>query len=191
MTFNGLLRTTRFLKTGQHFYIGNYRDFSLYEFAAPPRLQHVIVPVEKHVGIRSEKSPKCTSVFMHMEDPLAHLNGDDPYTPLVTVDDLTPAGKKLRGTGIHGPERTDVFRLVLFNRLRARQLQRLVPSTEESMADHKVLASSFWFTFSSFTVMFIMFNYGLDYALYHEHYPWTPPRTDGTRGPGPMYWYVV
>ncbi|UKJ89925.2 hypothetical protein MACJ_003179 [Theileria orientalis] len=191
MTVNGLLTTSRILRAGKHLYLGNYRDFSLYEFAAPPRLQHVIVPVEKEVGVRSKLSPKCQSVFKHMDDPLKHLNGDNPYTPQVTIDDLTPEGKVLRGSGLHGPERTDVFRLVLYNRLKVRQLQRLVPSAKESIEDHKVTMASAWFTISSMAVMAFMFKYGLDYALYHGHYPWTPARTDGTKGPGPMYWFMV
>lgn len=87
------------------------------------------------MGIRSSLSPECGSVFMHMKDPLAHLNGDLPSKPLVTIDDLTPEGKVLRGSGLHGPERTDVMRLVLYNRLKARQLQRIVPSRQEAQED--------------------------------------------------------
>ncbi|GFE53444.1 hypothetical protein BaOVIS_008480 [Babesia ovis] len=188
MASYGLIRASRQLHNGKHLFFGNYRDFSLWEFAAPPRLQHLIEPVEKKIGVRSSKAPDCGSVFMHMKDPLAHLNGDLPSIPLVTADDITPDGKYMRGSGLHGPERTDITRLVLYNRLKARQLQRLVPSDHEAEEDHKLVWCSLWFTISSTIALHYMYKYGMDYSTIHEHYPWTPPRTDGTRGPGHMYW---
>ncbi|KAK2196410.1 hypothetical protein BdWA1_001656 [Babesia duncani] len=185
-----LIRKSKVLLSGKHFYLGTYRDFSLYEFVAPPRLQHVIEPIEKHIGIRSVKNPECDTVFMHMKDPLASLNRELPHKPIVTIDDLTPEGKVLRGTGMHGPERTDLLRLVLYNRLKVRQMQRMVPSKKESFEDHKLVVCNLWFTVSSTIALGLMYYIGMDYGLYNEHYPWTPPRTDGTRGPGPLYWFT-
>ncbi|AFZ81592.1 hypothetical protein BEWA_010060 [Theileria equi strain WA] len=184
-----LISKTRVLNNRGVGALGTYRDLSSFEYAAPPHLQHVIVPVEKYVGVKSELSPDCRSVFMHMSDPLKFLNGDASYVPHVTVDDITPKGKVLRGTGLHGPERTDVMRLVLFNRLKSRQLQRIVPSDREAQNDSYFFIASSWL-FGSFILGSYLISTPREYAIKHEHFPWVPARTDGTRGPGVHTWFT-
>lgn len=190
MNFTGLVSKSRILKYRGFISIDTYRDGSLYEFVAHPRLQHVIVPVEKEIGVKSELSPDCRSVFMHMSDPLKFLNGDAPYAPIVTIDDLTPKGKVLRGSGLHGPERTDVTRLVLYNRLKERRMQRVVPSESETKDDFYFCMSYFWLI-GSFMVGLCILNAGEDYARKYGHFPWVPARADGTLGPGKHTWYTI
>lgn len=169
--------------------LGIYRDFNMYEFVAPPRIQHVVPPVEQSIGTRSPISPNCTSVLKHMSDPLNFLNGN-VHTSHVSIDDITPHNKILRGSGLHGPERLDVFRLVLFNRLKQKKPIREIPSDYETKDDFRIETCVYWFCwgiFVSFTSMVLIARH---YLPVLGHHPWIKSRTDGSLGPGPQFWIM-
>eukprot|EP00389_Voromonas_pontica_P004818 GDKH01007151.1.p1 GENE.GDKH01007151.1~~GDKH01007151.1.p1 ORF type:complete len:149 (+),score=16.21 GDKH01007151.1:206-652(+) len=108
---------------------------------------------------------------------------------LKKMDEVGP-NKVLRGTGVHGPERMDVFKHILWNRVRQRRPQRLwVPTHEEQQYYFREIVSMFWFVQAIIWVWGPWTLWARSYVTTHDHFPWTPARTDGTRGPGPLYWW--
>lgn len=98
--------------------------------------------------------------------------------------------RTLRGTGLHGPENSNVFRLALWNRLKQRRPQREVPRVEEMRDWNKLEVSCVWFTWGYLLFYWPMAIFGGHYAMHNDHYPWMPARTDGSLGDGPMFWYL-
>eukprot|EP00922_Rhytidocystis_sp_ex-Travisia-forbesii_P057742 GHVS01085452.1.p1 GENE.GHVS01085452.1~~GHVS01085452.1.p1 ORF type:complete len:172 (+),score=20.06 GHVS01085452.1:143-658(+) len=107
------------------------------------------------------------------------------------VSNLTPTGqpRKLRGSGLHGPENADVCRLVLWNRLKGRRPQREVPTIKELQEWNKQEVGIRWLLWSVIFFYVPMAWYGRSYAVDHDHYPWLPARTDGSRGEGCFWWF--
>lgn len=55
-------------------------------------------------------------------------------------------GRKLRGTGAHGPERSELMKLVLWNRLRVLRPQRTeIPDEDDVREKNKLDVSLLWF----------------------------------------------
>ncbi|KAL8437302.1 hypothetical protein ACSSS7_001065 [Eimeria intestinalis] len=99
-------------------------------------------------------------------------------------------GQKLRGSGLHGPECGEVLRLVLWNRLKQRRKQREVPTVEQMREFNKLEVACVWFTWSILLFFWPLTAVGGSYAKEHERFPWTPERTDGSRGEGPFWWFL-
>merc|ERR1719296_178226 len=58
-----------------------------------------------------------------------------------------PHTEKIRGSGIWGPEVTSVMRLVLWNRLKQRRPQRVVPTLKEAQAHFELETAIMWWCF--------------------------------------------
>lgn len=103
---------------------------------------------------------------------------------------FNPDGKDLRGSGLHGPENGEYLRLMLWNRLRQRGLRREVPTVEQMREYNRLDVSVVYFCWGLVFIMYPMAVYGRKYAVEHGHFPYSPPRTDGSRGHGPFWWFV-
>lgn len=101
-----------------------------------------------------------------------------------------PTGKDLRGSGLHGPENGEFFRLMLWNRLKQRGLRREVPTVAQMRDYNRMDVSLVWFCWALIIFLYPLAKYGRSYAAEHGHYPYSPARTDGSRGDGPFWWYV-
>ncbi|CEL94450.1 unnamed protein product [Vitrella brassicaformis CCMP3155] len=104
---------------------------------------------------------------------------------------IDTTGKRLRGTGLHGPENTDVFKLVLFNLLKQRRPQLHIATLEEMRDFYKLDVSFVWWFMSCMWIMIPMSSFSLLYITQHDHYPWTTKRLDGSKGPGPFWWCLI
>merc|ERR1739847_188821 len=75
-----------------------------------------------------------------------------PQAPTCNIHHV-PKTWKLRGSGLWGPEQTDVLKLILWNRKRQWRPQREVPTIEEQQ-DHYVLEFAIiWFTAGNIFIM--------------------------------------
>eukprot|EP00746_Dinoflagellata_sp_MGD_P166330 gnl/MRDRNA2_/MRDRNA2_96138_c0_seq1.p1 gnl/MRDRNA2_/MRDRNA2_96138_c0~~gnl/MRDRNA2_/MRDRNA2_96138_c0_seq1.p1 ORF type:complete len:190 (-),score=25.60 gnl/MRDRNA2_/MRDRNA2_96138_c0_seq1:118-606(-) len=101
-----------------------------------------------------------------------------------------PSDWVLRGTGLHGPENTHVMKLALWNRLKQKRPQREVPSLWELQDYYKLELAITWFTFGLMFIMAPMHWWCKKYRIVNESFPWMPPRTDGSRGPGTYCWFI-
>jgi hypothetical protein len=101
-----------------------------------------------------------------------------------------PSSSKLRGSGVHGPENADVMKLILWNRLKQRQPQMEVPSLHHLQESYKFEGSLIYFTIAWVAVLMPVYFWGNHYASIHDHYPWMPPRRDGTKGTGVALWFL-
>jgi len=101
-----------------------------------------------------------------------------------------PAGWVLRGSGLHGPENTDVMKLALWNRLKQRRPQRECPSIEDMQEYYKMETSIVWWMLGCLCFMGPLNWWGKKYRMVHDHYPWMSKRLDGTRGPGAYVWFM-
>ncbi|CAG9476316.1 conserved Plasmodium protein, unknown function [Plasmodium vivax] len=184
---SGLFNITRRNLAGNHIYLGKWHDYNQWKYIAPSNLLNIIKPVEK------------TKVI----SPLAHKGEGDMFTYLngtyhgkiITMNDLNSGSSKtskMRGSAFHGPERTDVFRLILFNRLKQKHPQRIVPDAEHLKDANKVEVSIVWFLWSFVLFYCTMCMYGSNYIIKNKStsFPWMPKRTDGSKGEGPMFWYL-
>eukprot|EP00922_Rhytidocystis_sp_ex-Travisia-forbesii_P060116 GHVS01089097.1.p1 GENE.GHVS01089097.1~~GHVS01089097.1.p1 ORF type:complete len:180 (+),score=34.99 GHVS01089097.1:93-632(+) len=97
--------------------------------------------------------------------------------------------RQLRGSGLHGPEHGDVCRLVLWNRLKGRRPQRDVPTIGELQSWNKQELGIRWLLWAVIFFYAPMAWYGRGYSKQHDHYPWLPARTDGSRGEGCFWWF--
>mmetsp|Transcript_36715 Transcript_36715/g.84484 ORF Transcript_36715/g.84484 Transcript_36715/m.84484 type:complete len:152 (-) Transcript_36715:102-557(-) len=95
----------------------------------------------------------------------------------------------LRGSGIHGPENADVMKLALWNRLRQRRPQRVV-EIADLQEHYRMEVTVCWWMFGLVFFMCPLNWWAKRYSMVHDHYPWTPKRLDGTRGPGPYCWFL-
>eukprot|EP00921_Rhytidocystis_pertsovi_P022317 GHVQ01035684.1.p1 GENE.GHVQ01035684.1~~GHVQ01035684.1.p1 ORF type:complete len:210 (-),score=41.41 GHVQ01035684.1:149-778(-) len=163
------LHTSRPSLGGSKFYLGNKKDFNQWEQQVPPKLQNVVRPIGRG-------QPALSSKYIQVDDG----SGGAVQLP-----------RKLRGTGLHGPENGDVLRLVLWNRLKQRRPQREVPTLGELQEWYKMEVGIRWFLWSVILVYAPMAVYGKSYAMKHDHYPWVPARTDGSRGEGCLYWWAI
>jgi len=99
-------------------------------------------------------------------------------------------GYKLTGSGLHGPENPDVMKLVMWNRLKQKRPQRTYIPTDAEYRDYfKMETAILWFCFSMFLLYWPFCRYAEYYSSHHDHHPWMPPRTDGSRGFGPHDWW--
>merc|ERR1719159_1468316 len=65
----------------------------------------------------------------------------------------------------------------------------LVPTIEEQQ-DHYVLEFAIiWFTAGNVFIMGPVLWWAKKYRMAHDHYPWGPPRLDGSKGPGGFVWF--
>ncbi|KAF8820613.1 hypothetical protein IE077_004455 [Cardiosporidium cionae] len=151
-----LFSLTRRRLSGNHIFLGTYRDFNGWKLNPPAYLRSAILPL----GQRESSLPP-SKVLRH-----------------------------LRGSGLHGPENSDVLRLTLWNRLKNKRPQREVPTTFEIQEWSKLEVSCVWFTWAFLLFYMSMTSYGSNYAVHHGHMPWLPPRTDGSQGDGPMFWFL-
>ncbi|SBS87845.1 conserved Plasmodium protein, unknown function [Plasmodium ovale] len=184
---SGIFSLTKKRLAGNHLYLGKWHDFNQWKYLAPTNLIDIIKPVEKTKGVNP-------SVHMESEDVLSYLNSSY-HGKLVTIDDLksgNPKTNQIRGSAFHGPERTDVFRLILYNRLKQKQPQRIVPDIEHMKDANKLEVSIVWFLWSFVFFYCSMCIYGSNYIIKNKStsFPWMPKRTDGSRGEGPMFWFL-
>ena len=120
--------------------------------------------------------------------PDAKLGLRAPQAPTCNIHHV-PKTWKLRGSGLWGPEQTDVLKLILWNRKRQWRPQREVPTIEEQQ-DHYVLEFAIiWFTAGNVFIMGPVLWWAKKYRMAHDHYPWGPPRLDGSKGPGGFVWF--
>ncbi|KEG03300.1 conserved Plasmodium protein, unknown function [Plasmodium vinckei vinckei] len=184
---SGLFNLSAKKFAGNHIYLGKWHDFNQWKYIAPTNLLNIIRPVEKTKAITPilDKSPG---------DILSYLN-HSYHGKVITIDDLnseSKSGNKIRGSGFHGPERTDIFRLTLYNRLKQKQPQRIVPSIEHLRDANKLEVSIVWFLWSFVIFYSSMCIYGSNYIIKNKSssFPWMPKRTDGSKGEGPMFWFL-
>merc|ERR1711924_77399 len=98
-------------------------------------------------------------------------------------------GLEAPGSGIWGPEQTDVMKLTLWNRIKQKRPQREVPTLE--IQDHLVLEFAIiWWTCGIIFVMGPLLWWAKKYRMAHDHYPWGPARLDGSKGPGAFIWFL-
>ncbi|VWU49224.1 cytochrome c oxidase subunit ApiCOX19, putative [Hepatocystis sp. ex Piliocolobus tephrosceles] len=183
---SSLLNLSRKKLAGNHIYLGKWHDFNQWKYIAPSKLINIIKPVHKTKGVYANTNES--------EDLLDFLN-NSYHGKVITVDELNINKSKtseLRGSAFHGPERTDVFRLTLFNRLKQKHPQRIVPSIENLKDANKLEVSIIWFLWSFVTLYCTMCIYGSNYMIKHKSsaFPWMPKRTDGSKGEGPMFWFL-
>eukprot|EP00397_Hematodinium_sp_SG-2012_P049617 GEMP01057294.1.p1 GENE.GEMP01057294.1~~GEMP01057294.1.p1 ORF type:complete len:154 (+),score=26.55 GEMP01057294.1:22-462(+) len=107
-----------------------------------------------------------------------------PAHPTIVSDE------KMRGSGIWGPEKADILKLALYNRLRQRKFQREVPSLAEQQEHNKMEVAIVWWCFGVLCFMGPLNWWAKKYRMIHEHYPWMVARTDGTRGSGAYVWFI-
>lgn len=162
---SNMLRRSLVRFAGSHVYLGKFHDFCQWEVVPPKKLKSVISPIK---------------------DILSHSKRN----MLVPGVPKKNSGLVLRGSGLHGPENTEVFRLCLWNRLKQRRPQREVPTLKEMREWNKLEISCVWFTWGYLLFYWPMGLYGAHYATKHDHFPWIPARTDGSRGEGPTFWYL-
>ncbi|KEP65603.1 UNVERIFIED_CONTAM: hypothetical protein HHA_247770 [Hammondia hammondi] len=103
---------------------------------------------------------------------------------------FNPAGKVLRGSGLHGPENGEFFRLMLWNRLRQKGMRREVPTIEQMREYNRMDVSLVYFCWGLILFLYPMALYARSYATEHGHFPFAPARTDGSRGHGPLWWFI-
>ena len=101
-----------------------------------------------------------------------------------------PSGWKLRGSGTHGPENADVMKLILWNRMKQRGLQMEVPTLHHLQESYKFEGSLVYWTLTWCFLLVPFWFWGAKYASIHDHYPWMPPRIDGTKGQGTNMWFL-
>lgn len=184
MSAGGMLKLTRKQLAGSHLYLGKWHDFNQWKYNAPQKLLNIIRPVEKTKGV-------TLNVHGEGNDVLNYLNHME-HGSIATINDFHVKDKKIRGSGFHGPERTDVFRLILYNRLKQKQPQRIVPSLEVLKDTNKLETSIVWFLYSFVIFYCSMCIYGSNYIIKNKStsFPWMPERTDGSKGEGPMFWFL-
>lgn len=122
--------------------------------------------------------------------PHPSLQASQAILPVGASYVKAPFNRVLRGSGLHGPECPEVLRLTLWNRLRQRRLQREVPTEEQMREFNKLEVACVWFTWSILLFLWPLTVVGKNYAKEHDHFPWTPARTDGSRGEGPFWWML-
>lgn len=184
MVGGGVLQLARKQLAGSHLYLGKWHDFNQWKYHAPSKLLNIIRPVENTKGVTKDG---------HKEenDVLNYLNTVH-HGSIITIDDLMLKNKKIRGSGFHSPERTDVLRLILYNRLKQKHPQRIVPSLEQLKDANKLETSIVWFLYSFVIFYCSMCIYGSNYIIKNKStsFPWMPERTDGSKGEGPMFWFL-
>ena len=146
---------------GNHIYLGRYHDYNQWEYLPHPSL--IERGAIRPVGAAAAAAAAAAAVKQ---------------------------GKKLRGSGIHGPECREVLQLALWNRLKQRRKQREVPSIEQQKEFNKLEVACVWFTWSILLFFLPLTKLAAKTARDEEHFPWTPPRTDGSRGEGPFWWFL-
>lgn len=162
-------RQSKALFAGNHFYLGKFHDFCQWELRAPAQLRHVIPDPTNSANRRT--------MSILGESNLTQFRLDRHISIL-------------RGSGLHGPENTVIFRLSLWNRLKQRRPQREVPTLEEMRNWNKLEVCCVWFTWGYLLFYWPMGLYGSHFAKEHDHLPWCPSRTDGSHGEGPTFWYL-
>jgi len=118
--------------------------------------------------------------------PTDTYNGVLKTTTIPMINDPI---RKMDGTGIWGPEKKDIMKLALYNRLRQRKFQRVVPSLGDQQEHNKMEVAVVWWCVGVLFFMGPLNWWGKKYRMIHEHYPWMPARTDGTRGSGGYVWF--
>lgn len=123
--------------------------------------------------------------------PAATYNGAVvmPTWPKLNTMEEFAKGRKLRGSGCWGPEETSVMRLVLYNRLKQRRPQRMMPSLAEEQEYVEMEVAIAWWCFTIIGLMMPMLAWCKRYRIVHECCPWHPERLDGTRGLGGWMWF--
>ena len=100
------------------------------------------------------------------------------------------AGWKLRGSGMHGPESSDVFKNILWNRMKQGRPIRHLPNLEQLQDEAKMNIGFLWFAIGLALVHQPVMAWGERYAAVHDHYPWMQKRVDGTKGKGQYTWFL-
>ena len=100
------------------------------------------------------------------------------------------AGWKLRGSGLHGPESSDVFKNILWNRVKQGRPIRYLPNLEQLQDEAKMNIGFLWFAIGLALVHQPVMAWGERYAAVHDHYPWMQKRLDGTKGKGQYTWFL-
>ncbi|SPJ12420.1 conserved Plasmodium protein, unknown function [Plasmodium sp. DRC-Itaito] len=186
--YSGFIKFSQTKFAGNHIYLGKWHDFNQWKYVAPSNLLNIIYPVEKTNSIQIGKEEN---------DIFTYLNSSY-HGNIITIDDINTSYSKnnhkikLRGSAFHGPERTDVFRLTLYNRLKQKQPQRIVPSIEQMKDANKLEVSIVWFLWSFVLFYCGMCMFGTNFLIKNKSnsFPWMPKRTDGSRGEGPMFWFL-
>ncbi|KAF8817698.1 hypothetical protein IE077_000023, partial [Cardiosporidium cionae] len=161
------------------------------------------------VGMTSLTNPLGMALFHHKSAPrwsgnhiiLGRPHDTNPWEPLPTegMENIIPqiqtgpllpgridqhgiiqTPSEMQGSGLHGPEHPDVMKLCLWNRLKMKQPQRAVPTLLEQRDHYKLEISCVWLTWSFLLFYVPMAVIGGNYATEHDHFPWMPPRTDGS-----------
>ncbi|KAF4671449.1 hypothetical protein FOZ61_000071 [Perkinsus olseni] len=101
-----------------------------------------------------------------------------------------PKHWKLRGSGIHGPENTDLMKLVLWNRLKQKRPQREVPNINYLKDSIRLELSVNWWLMSCIFLWGPWLHWGQEYQKVHEQPPWAMKRIDGLRGEGYFTWFL-
>ncbi len=101
-----------------------------------------------------------------------------------------PSNFQLRGSGLHGPENADVMKLILWNRRKQKTPQMEVPSLHHLQHIYKFEGNLVYWTAAWAFLLLPFWAWSQSYANVHDHLPWMPPRTDGTKGPGPNLWFL-
>ena len=138
---------------------------------------------------------------------ISHLSTNDPltgweYLPPPSLRSLRPVDYnnrvglavdktwRLRGSGLHGPENADVMKLILWNRLKQRRPQMEVPTLHHLQESFKFEGALVYWTLTWAFLLLPFWFWSSKYASIHDHYPWMPPRNDGTKGQGTNLWFL-
>ncbi|CAD7925087.1 unnamed protein product [Amoebophrya sp. A25] len=101
-------------------------------------------------------------------------------------------GRKLRGSGLWGPEQEEVMKLTLYNRVKHMKPQRQMPSLAEEQEEYEMDVACMWLTSIGCVAGMFMYMRGwcVKYQSVHDAYPWNTARMDGTRGSGNTLWFL-
>lgn len=99
-------------------------------------------------------------------------------------------GWVLRGSGVHGPENTDVFKHILWNRMKQNRPERELPNLAQLQDESKMNLGFLWFAIGLALVHQPTMAWAERYAAVHDHYPWMQKRVDGTKGKGQYTWFL-
>jgi len=96
----------------------------------------------------------------------------------------------LRGSGIHGPENGDVMKLIIWNRMKQRRPQRVIPCLADQQENSEMEVAIVWWTFWIIFAVAPLNWWAKRYRMVHDTYPWMPKRIDGTKGYGNCGWFM-
>merc|ERR1712194_552401 len=110
--------------------------------------------------------------------------------PKLEYNDEVAKGRKLRGSGIWGPEETDVMRLNLYNRLEKVRQKRRIASLNEWQTFYEFDTGCTYMA-ACYMFFFIPYAYWMSrYSQSRDHWASMYQRLDGTKGEGPAFWWM-